>query len=152
MFPTHPTIFLFSAQTFARPKSNPKLLVRYPSAGELILSLYISFFSIPIRPHFFVRLEVTRDPPLILAITFLSVGPRFFQLAQQSAQSFSPPSFISLSSIVTDSRARPSVPSSTSSGHCVALVLLHPPSSCALCFAPKPYTFMHMHSAPPVWP
>jgi hypothetical protein len=115
-------------------------------------SLYISLFSIPIRPHFFVRLEVTRDPPLILAITFLSAGPRFSQLAQQSAQSFSPPSFISLSSIVTDSRAHPSLPSSTSSRHYVTLVLLHAPSSCALCFAPKPYTVMHMHSAPPAWP
>jgi hypothetical protein len=40
-----------------------------------------------------------------------------------------PRSFISLSSIVTDSRAHPSVPSSTSSRHRVALVLLHPPSS-----------------------
>jgi hypothetical protein len=29
----------------------------------------------------------------------------------------------------------------------IALVLLHPPSSCALCFAPEPYTLMHLHSA-----
>jgi hypothetical protein len=31
-------------------------------------------------------------------------------------------------------------------------VLLQPPSSHVLCFAPEPYTIVHLHSAPPTWP
>jgi hypothetical protein len=57
------------------------------------------------------------------------LSARFSQLAQQLAQSISWPSILSLSSIVADSQAHRSAPSSTSSRHCAALESLHQPGS-----------------------